>query len=159
MSVRALLTAAVLLLLAMACCFPLAIHQTAESAGNPSAISNHAETETTATLYSKLTEHVTATIDSVDETTDQLYERIGRHSRTSRLCREVRQKVLAAMRREAEMAARWRVTLRKMTDGDYPYAQAVVESKKIDAESDAFLAELRAMVKEMQRIPGCHCGG
>ena len=160
MSLRSIITTTILLFLALACYLPVAFHRTAQdSAGNPKAVSNDTETETETQHYDKLKEHLRATINSVDEMTDHWYERSIKHLGTSGLGREYRLKVQAAMGHEEAMVARWRATLRRMTDGEYSYAQVVVESKKIDAESEAFLAELKAMDQGMQKIPGCHCGG
>jgi hypothetical protein len=159
MSVRILLPATILSFLAAAWCFPTIFHQPAESPKAGAAVTSRAEAASTDVLYRDLKTHVRNTITSVDESTDQWYERNAAHLGKSPLGRDVHRKVQAAMHREAEMVARWKAILQRMTDGKYDYAQALAESKKIDVESEALMAELRAIVGEMHQIQGCHCGG
>jgi hypothetical protein len=139
--------------------FAAATRQTASELPKGSITTDRSQAETTPVRYDRLRKHVSDTINSVDETTDQLCERSARHSRTSVLGRDAWRRMRSVVGREEAMVARWKTTLRKMTEGEYSYQKAVIESKTIDAEGGAFLEELRSMTKEMQRTPGCHCGG
>jgi hypothetical protein len=160
MSVRVPITVATVLFLAVVWYTTVTIDQpTAKSPSSRIAVSNQPDTETTAVRYAKLKAHVRETISLVEDVAEQWNERNAAHLQTSSLGRDVRDRIRAAMREESDMIARWKTTLRHIDDGDYEYAQALIEREKIDAESRAFMAELNAIVRDMQRIRGCHCGG
>jgi hypothetical protein len=155
MSVRAVVAIAVVSFLAMAYCYQMTSAPTAEGLPNNSHLT-HAQSATAS--YEELKEHVARTIDFVDESTDRWYRTSAAHLRSPRVGQDLRWRVSGVIRHEEEMAARWKIKLRKMADGECPYAQAAIERRKIDAEAEAMIAEQRAMTKEMQQIPGCHCG-
>ena len=159
MNLRAPIAVATVLLVAAVCYIPLTIRPSSVTPPTSrSAVGDQAETTTTAVRFDRLKAHVRETIDRIEDIAEQWNERNARHLETSLLGRDIRQKIRAAMRKETDMIARWKTTLRQMTDGDYEYEQALMESEKMDAEEQKFMAESNAIVKDMQRIQGCHCG-
>jgi hypothetical protein len=155
MIVRSVVTLALVSFLAIAWCFWAFVAPVGDDLPSTSRRTNSAAAIGS---YKEIRERVEKTIDFVDESTDRWYQTCSMHLRSLRTGQDLRMKVSAAMHREEKTSARWKSELRSMDNGNCSREQAARTTKRIDVEADDLLAEQQALTKEMQQIPGCHCG-